>query len=79
MRGLPVENDVARTSARHDAHERNNLVAGVAQTAIRPKSPYQFRRPFVVDSSKFVRAFGRLEPTPHREAVEQTVAWFRFR
>jgi len=43
------------------------------------ETAYQFRRPFVIDSSKFEDAFGRLEPTPHREAVERTVEWFRSR
>ena len=53
---------------------------------LQPKSPllremretaYQFRAPFVIDSSRFDAAFGRLEPTPHSEAVAQTVAWYR--
>jgi nucleoside-diphosphate-sugar epimerase len=38
---------------------------------------YQFERPFVSDASKFQRAFGPFEPTPHPEAVRRTVAWFR--
>jgi hypothetical protein len=40
---------------------------------------YQFRAAFVVDSSKFETTFGRLESTPHREAVAQTVAWYQSR
>ena len=45
---------------------------------LQPKSPLlremretadQFRAPFVIDSSRFDAAFGRLEPTPHSEAV----------
>jgi nucleoside-diphosphate-sugar epimerase len=40
---------------------------------------YQWERPFVVDASKFQRAFGSLEPTPHPQAVATTVAWFRER
>jgi hypothetical protein len=43
------------------------------------ETAYQFRAPFVIDSSKFDAAFGRLEPTPHRDAVAQTVAWYRSR
>jgi hypothetical protein len=39
----------------------------------------QFRAPFVIDSSKFDAGFGRLEPTPHRDAVAQTIAWYRSR
>ena len=37
---------------------------------------YQFESPFVVDGSKFARAFG-FTPTPHREAIQQTIAWYR--
>jgi nucleoside-diphosphate-sugar epimerase len=56
-------------------------VAGIFSPLLRElrETAYQFRRPFVIDSSKFERAFGRLEPTPHREAVKQTVEWFRSR
>jgi len=56
-------------------------VAGIFSPMLRElrETAYQFRRPFVIDSSKFERAFGRLEPTPHREAVERTVEWFRSR
>jgi len=39
---------------------------------------YEFNAPFVVDSSKFVQAFGDIA-TPHREAVGQTLEWFRQR
>jgi nucleoside-diphosphate-sugar epimerase len=56
-------------------------VAGIFSPMLRElrETAYQFRRPFVIDSSKFESAFGRLEPTPHREAVERTVDWFRSR
>jgi nucleoside-diphosphate-sugar epimerase len=37
---------------------------------------YQSSRPWVVDHSKYARAFGA-EPTPHETAIAQTVAWFR--
>lgn len=40
---------------------------------------YQFEEPFVSDATKFGRAFGPFEPTPHPEAVARTVAWFRGR
>lgn len=36
---------------------------------------YEFEKPFVVDSTKFERAFG-MRPTPIREAVKKTVAWY---
>jgi nucleoside-diphosphate-sugar epimerase len=37
---------------------------------------YEFENPFVVDSSKFVRAFGDLA-TPLKEGIRQTVAWYK--
>lgn len=37
---------------------------------------YQFEKPFIVDSSKFERIFGE-RATPHREAIRQTVEWYR--
>ena len=39
---------------------------------------YEFNEPFVVDSSKFVQAFGDIA-TPHREAIRQTLEWYRQR
>jgi len=40
---------------------------------------YQWERPFVLDASKFQRAFGPFQPTPHPQAVAATVAWFQQR
>jgi nucleoside-diphosphate-sugar epimerase len=37
---------------------------------------YEFDQPHVVDHSKFTRAFGD-HSTPQREAVKQTVAWYK--
>ena len=37
---------------------------------------YEFEKPFVVDSSKFERAFG-VKATPIAEAIKATVAWYR--
>ena len=37
---------------------------------------YEFNEPFVVDSSKFVQAFGDIA-TSHHEAVRQTLEWYR--
>jgi len=56
-------------------------VAGMASPPLREmrETAYQFRAPFVIDASKFDTAFGRFEPTPHRDAVAQTVAWYRSR
>ena len=35
---------------------------------------YQFDRPFVIDHSKYEKIFGA-NPTPHKEAIAQTVSW----
>ena len=37
---------------------------------------YEFEKPFVVDSSKFERAFG-VTATPMADAIKATVAWYR--
>lgn len=37
---------------------------------------YEFDQPFIVDSRKFERTFG-MKATPMREAIKQTVAWYR--
>jgi nucleoside-diphosphate-sugar epimerase len=37
---------------------------------------YEFEKPFVVDSSKFERAFG-VKATPIEDAIKATVAWYR--
>jgi nucleoside-diphosphate-sugar epimerase len=49
-------------------------VAGMVAPLLREmrETAYQFRAPFVIDASKFDTTFGRLEPTPHRDAVAQT-------
>jgi nucleoside-diphosphate-sugar epimerase len=39
---------------------------------------YEFNEPFVVESSKFVQAFGDIA-TSHREAIRQTLEWYRRR
>jgi nucleoside-diphosphate-sugar epimerase len=37
---------------------------------------YEYEKPFVIDSSKFERAFG-MRATPMHEAIRETVAWYR--
>ena len=37
---------------------------------------YEFEKPFVVDSSKFERAFG-VVATPIVDAIKATVVWYR--
>jgi len=51
------------------------LLAGLFNAQIREAGEvyYQFAQPFVMDATKFTRAFGS-RITPHREAIEQTIA-----
>ena len=37
---------------------------------------YEFNEPYLIDGSKYSRAFGGI-PTPHHEALHRTVAWYR--
>ena len=37
---------------------------------------YEFEQPFIVDSSKFENTFG-MKATPMREAIKETVAWYK--
>jgi len=37
---------------------------------------YEFEKPFRVDSSKFIQAFGDIS-TPHEDAVHETMEWYR--
>jgi nucleoside-diphosphate-sugar epimerase len=37
---------------------------------------YEFEKPFIVDHTKFSRAFGD-HATPHREAARKTIAWYQ--
>jgi hypothetical protein len=54
-------------------------LAGMVSPLLREmrETTYQFRAPFVIDASKFNTAFGPLSPTAHRDAVAQTVGWYR--
>lgn len=49
------------------------FVVGARETV---EMMYEFEKPFIVDSSKFERAFGE-RATPHREAIRQTIEWYR--
>lgn len=53
-------------------------LAGIVNPTMRAvrEQAYQRTRPLVVDHSKFARAFGA-SPTPHREAIRQTLEWYR--
>ena len=53
-------------------------VIGLFNPAVREvlKIFYEFEEPFIVDHSKFERAFGA-DVTPHREAITETLEWYR--
>jgi nucleoside-diphosphate-sugar epimerase len=55
--------------------------AGIFSPLLREmrETTYQFRAPFVIDATKFEAALGPLEPTPHHDAVQRTLAWYRSR
>ena len=54
----------------------NLLALFIPALAAVKETLYQSERPWVVDHSKFMRAFGG-QPTPLEQAIEQTLAWFR--
>jgi hypothetical protein len=41
------------------------------------ETAYQREHPFVMDASRFEKTFGPLSVTPHRQAVAETLDWFR--
>jgi len=51
---------------------------GIFDPVIRevPEILYQSEQPFVVDHSRYERAFGA-DTTPHREAIRRTLDWYR--
>ncbi|MCX7938587.1 MAG: NAD-dependent epimerase/dehydratase family protein [Thermoflexales bacterium] len=38
---------------------------------------YEFEQPFVLDGSRFARAFPEFRYTPHEDAIAETAAWYR--
>jgi nucleoside-diphosphate-sugar epimerase len=54
-------------------------ILGVVNPALRElgETWYQRDRPFILDAGKFQRTFDPLVPTPHRQAVADTLDWFR--
>ena len=53
-------------------------VAAVFSPAIRAVKEQQYQRenPWIVDHAKFAQAFGA-DVTPHPEAIDRTLAWYR--
>ena len=69
-----------RTAAVRAAGKRLLQVGGIFNPLLRelPEMAYEFEQPFIMDGSKFTRAFGGT-PTPLLAAIEATVSWFRAR
>jgi hypothetical protein len=55
-------------------------VAGIFSPLLRDmrETTYPFRAPFGIDAINF-QAFGHLQPAPHHDAIQQTIAWYRSR
>jgi nucleoside-diphosphate-sugar epimerase len=54
----------------------NLLALFVPPMAAVKETMYQSQRPWLVDHSKYVRAFG-VKPTAYETAIRETIAWFR--
>jgi nucleoside-diphosphate-sugar epimerase len=70
---------IAGRTAKIRAAGKNLLqVGGVFNPLLRElaEMAYEFEQPFIMDSSKYTRAFGGT-PTPLRAAIQETVSWFR--
>ena len=76
---IALSSEVAEVSARPLAVSGLMLrILGLTNTVLRESVEmlYEFNEPFLVDGSKYTRAFGGT-PTPHREAMRRTVEWYR--
>ena len=53
-------------------------IIGLFNSTLRemPEMLYEWEEPFVMDDGKFRRVFGT-SPTPLRQAIQETVDWFR--
>jgi len=53
-------------------------MAGIFSAMVREQTEllYQFEKPFVMDTSKFMREFPDFVPTPLQEAMKKSVQWF---
>ena len=70
--------DEARQPPKVGAYTRTMmLLGGLFSSQVREfeEMLYQFEAPFVLDSSKYARVFGDVEPTPYREGIARTVRW----
>lgn len=72
--------EIAGTRAQMGAYSPQMIaLVGLFSPMVREvrETLYQFTQPFIVDGAKFARAFGYAPATPHRDALQQTIAWFR--
>ena len=70
--------DEARRPPKFGTYTRTMmLLGGLFSSQVREvrEMLYQFEAPFVLDSSKYARVFGDVEPTPYREGISRTVRW----
>jgi nucleoside-diphosphate-sugar epimerase len=70
--------DEARRPPKFGTYTRTMIfVGGLFSSQVREfrEMLYQFEAPFVLDSSKYTRVFGDVEPTLYREGIARTVRW----
>lgn len=69
--GHPLEVQVADRDAMASLAEHNPLMREFYEIH------YQAEVPYILDASRFQKAFGPFEVTPHEQAIRDTLAWFR--
>ena len=54
-------------------------MAGIFSPMVREETElfYQFEKPFLMDTSKFIREFPDFMPTPAQEAMKKSIQWLR--
>ncbi len=59
--------------------ERIGRIAGLASPVARlgAELVYQFEQPFVVDSTRYAKAFDSEPATPYRDGITRTITWYR--
>ncbi|HEX8819682.1 MAG TPA: hypothetical protein VF794_07170 [Archangium sp.] len=58
-----------------EAHEKGRVQVALARAP--DFYGHQWEGPYHFNHDKFERAFGKQPVTPHRDAVRETVKWFR--
>ena len=78
---ITLASEVAGVPARPTAVSAGMLrLVGIFNPIVRElgEMMYEFNEPYLIDGSKYTKKFGG-EPTPHREALQRTVAWYKQR